>query len=252
MIGRGIRKEFSVTRSVSGFSQIRCLVFDAVGTLIHANPPVDAAYQSVGAQFGSKLTRQQISARFRAAFQNAEATDLDGRRQLTTSEDAERRRWRKIVAEVLDDVADADGVLEKLWAHFGSPDSWSCFNDVGPTLERLRDVGVEVAIASNFDARLNAVCDGHPALAGVDQRVISSEVGYRKPSGRFFDAVLQKTGRAANEVLFVGDDAINDVVGPRTAGMQELHLQRHLRTPDSIQQLTDVLKHLASPSSTDS
>ena len=228
-----------------GDSRIRCVVFDAVGTLIQAEPSVDAAYQQVGARYGSKLTREQISSRFKAAFQTSEATDLDDEQRLVTSERIERDRWKQIVATVLDDATDSDACLADLWDHFGSPAAWSCYDDVRHTFERLRSADIEIAIASNFDARLNAVCDGHPELAVIANRVISSEVGFRKPSDQFFEAVLNQTNCAACEILFVGDDVLNDVAGPRAAGMNAVHLRRHESATDSIRRLTDVVEFVA-------
>ena len=44
-------------------------------------------------------------------------------------------------------------------------------------------------MASNFDSRLHAVCEGHHVLHRISRRVVSSEIGHRKPGPQFFQAL---------------------------------------------------------------
>lgn len=226
-------------------SQIQCVVFDAVGTLIEATPSVADAYQMVGARYGSRLDRDEIKRRFGIAFQEVELkpTEIDDRH--ATNEQNERERWRQIVGRVLDDVTDLESCFNELWDHFSQPQSWLCFKDAR-VISQLRDSGLQVAIASNFDSRLNAVCDGLPELAAVKTRVISSTVGFQKPSPQFFEALLAIVGRQPHEVLFVGDDLENDVHGPRQVGIAAVHLDRRAETigprdSSSIQSLDELI-----------
>ena len=228
---------------------IRCVAFDAVGTLIHPEPSVSRTYCEIGRKFGSRQSPAEISQRFKRAYQHWEQSDgtvaksspgktvvrpaVGGRNaapaatQGQTSELQERDRWRHIVTEVLDDVTDPAACFEELFTHFGLPRAWRCFDDVASTLQELRQRGLDVVIASNYDARLHPVCDGLPELADVSCRVISAAVGYRKPSGRFFEALLSATNREPHEVLMVGDDLHNDITGAVAAGLPALWLRRN-------------------------
>jgi catechol 2,3-dioxygenase-like lactoylglutathione lyase family enzyme len=47
-----------------------------------------------------------------------------------------------------------------------------------------------LAAASNFDGRFDAICDGLPELRPIEVRTLSSQVGCRKPSVRFYQALL--------------------------------------------------------------
>ena len=49
--------------------------FDAVGTLIHPDPPAPVVYAAVGRHYGSNLDVETITAHFRAAFRRQEAID---------------------------------------------------------------------------------------------------------------------------------------------------------------------------------
>ncbi|MCC7423293.1 MAG: HAD-IA family hydrolase [Planctomycetaceae bacterium] len=209
---------------------IRWIAFDAVGTLIEPHPSVAVAYHAIGERYGSRLGVEDVRRRFRAAFSRSEDEDAVAMNGETlayaTSEVRERRRWERIVAEVLDDCAELEPCFRELWNHFADPASWRCFEDVAPSLARLATEGVRFAIASNFDSRLHAVCDGLPELAGIRTRVVSSEVGHRKPGAGFFKALQVRLGCAAEELLVVGDDWKNDVCGALEIGMQAVFLER--------------------------
>ena len=205
---------------------IQWVVFDAVGTLIFATPGVAAAYHEIGQRHGSQLSQTDVSERFRSAIRNSETLDLHGGGSDITSEEIEETRWRRIVSEVLPDVISPDVCFEDLFRHFGESSSWACFDDVEVTIGNLTSGGLQLAMASNFDARLHSVCDGLSEMASVSHRVVSSEVGFRKPSRSFYDALLSQIGASPDEVLMVGDDLANDVRGAEAAGIQAILIDR--------------------------
>ena len=49
----------------------------------------------------------------------------------------ERERWQRIVAAVLDDVADGEGCFRELWQHFGRPEAWRTIASFGDWVEQL-------------------------------------------------------------------------------------------------------------------
>ena len=197
---------------------IRGVVLDAVGTVIHPDPPAPVVYADIGRAFGSRRTQAEIVQRFRAAFHGEEAEDW--RKKLRTSEEREERRWRHIVNEVLDDVADKEGCFRILFDHFAQPAAWRCEDETGPFLSTLAARGYRVGIASNYDRRLRSVVAGMPALALVKHLIISAEVGWRKPAAEFFAALSGALKLPPGEILFVGDDRTNDYEGGRSFGMQ--------------------------------
>jgi putative hydrolase of the HAD superfamily len=197
---------------------VRVVAFDAVGTLIHPEPPATAVYAAVGARFGSRRTVAEIAERFRTAFRREE--DWDRQHGWRTSEAREHERWRRIVAAVLDDVADAAGCFRELFDHFARPDAWRCGPEVGPVLTALAGHGLHLVIASNYDQRLRTVAAGLPDLGSIERIVISSEVRWRKPAPEFFRALMDGLGCAPAEVLHVGDDPVNDYDGACAAGLR--------------------------------
>ncbi len=215
------------------------VALDAVGTLIDPDPPVAEAYAEAASRQGVVLDRAVIEARFHQSFRAAEVDEARG--PLATDEPTERRRWRRIVANVLPEVADLACAFEELWTHFGRPDAWRCFPDVGPTLQALRGRGVPIRIASNFDGRLRVVVQGLPELAWLSEAlVISSEVGYRKPHPEFYRAVCASLALPPERILSVGDDEENDVLGAERAGLRGLLIDRRGRRAEAISSLSSL------------
>jgi putative hydrolase of the HAD superfamily len=205
---------------------VRWIVFDAVGTLLAPSPSVAEAYHQVGASLGSQLPVAEVGRRFREFFPRSETECFPPERLGLTSEPEERDRWRWIVERVLDDVTDQEACFQRLWDHFAAPASWTLFDDVPAVIERLRQQGYRLAIASNFDARLHALCDACPTLQSVTLRLVSSEVGYRKPAAEFYAAVTAACGTSPESILMVGDDWEADVVAARNAGLHAVWLNR--------------------------
>ncbi|HUG92641.1 MAG TPA: HAD-IA family hydrolase [Planctomycetaceae bacterium] len=240
---------------------LRWIAFDAGGTLISPDPPAPAVYAATARRFGSRLSAGEIAARFDEAFRAAELAELEDLTSadwsrpdvLTTSEDRERERWRQIVAHVIDDVEEPVECFHELFAHFARPESWRCYDDVGETLRTLSSRGCRLAVISNYDDRLNAICDGLPEFRPIELRVISSHVGCRKPSARFYAALASAAGSRPDELLVVGDDLVNDVEGARAAGLHALLLDRSAgpvrKTAGVISSLRELLDYFPPPPS---
>jgi putative hydrolase of the HAD superfamily len=217
-------------------STVRAVFFDAVGTLIHPEPSAAEVYARVGQIFGSRLAQPDIASRFAVAFRRQE--EIDRERGWRTNEERELVRWRSIVAEVLDDVSDAEACFRALFDHFAWPDAWRCEEDVGSMLDVLAERGYLLGVASNFDARLHSVVAGLPELQPLRYRVISSEVGWRKPAPQFFRRLSEVSGLQQEQLLHVGDDRENDYEGARAAGLHAL-----LFEPRQPRRLGDLVGH---------
>jgi putative hydrolase of the HAD superfamily len=223
------------------------VVFDAVGTLIEPSPSAAQAYADAAARQGHPLAVPMVRERFNQAFVRREAAP-------ETSEARESELWRQIVADTLPEIPEPDRAFHELWLHFGNPKSWRVFPDVPQTLETLKTKGFRLAVASNFDARLRNVLAGHAALKPVSQFiVICSEVGWRKPHARFYQAIEQAVGMSGRHILQVGDSPRDDFFGPTACGFQALLLDRKRSGPQAdltirdLRQLPELLvgPHLA-------
>jgi len=228
---------------------VRAVVFDAVGTLIFPVPPAPVVYAKVGASYGSKLDANSIRPRFEIAFRAED--EIDRRQDWRTSEERERERWRHIVARVLNDVGDPEACFQALFDHFSKPEAWRCDPLTRTVLSALAESRIMVGLASNYDSRLRSVLAGKPNLAPLQTVCISSEIGWRKPSPEFFEAVSHSAEMPPENILFVGDDFENDMDGALKAGMRGVWLEPEdsRRVPKGelahrvqrIRRLTDLL-----------
>lgn len=86
-----------------------------------------------------------------------------------------------------------------------------------------------------------------------DEIVISGEVGARKPDTKIFDIMTQRLGIPASELLYVGDNPINDVDAARRAGYIPVwvrtypwHCPEIEKCPLQIDNVSQIFKLLAS------
>ena len=220
--------------------QPRAVMFDAVGTIMFADPPVVDVYHAAAEQHGVSVSPAIIRERIASALVKHFAE------RTTSSEAIEASRWRTIVADVFErDGKAVAGIFDHLWQHFAQPSAWRLFDDVPDCFSALIDAGYRIGIASNFDARLRQVCAGHPALANVEI-FCSSEVGFAKPDPRFFRAIEQRLNLTPPKLALVGDDVIADHQGATAAGWRSIFIDRNGQHGDAIASLAELPKLLAS------
>ena len=217
---------------------------------MYPSPSVGDVYRtSIAAHCGVQIDAELVRHTVGEALKQRSSTD-----DLTTNEDAEREFWANLIRTLCPSPAGFQECFEELLEHFATASNWRCFPDVAGLIPALHSHGVQVAIASNFDRRLNRVCDGLAELAEVDCRIVSSLVGYRKPARQFFDAVVAATGIPAANILMVGDDPVNDIQGALSSGLQAALIDRSQtsfwQSPDNsyvlndLKQLPDLIANL--------
>ena len=221
---------------------IRAVAFDAVGTVILPTPSAATVYARLAAEHGIAVEIGTVSQRLWERYRMEE--EIDRAAGWITGEERERDRWRNIVDAALSGATPA--LFEELFDHYSQPEAWTVMDGVAEALQSLARRGVALALASNYDRRLETVVAGKAGLAPLRRRlVISSIVGVRKPGLGFFrDGVLPALGCEAGEILFVGDDLDNDYHGARVAGMRAVLFDpqnRHPSVPDRISDLTELL-----------
>lgn len=234
----------AATKPMTPLADVRVILFDAVGTLIFPHPAVSEVYARIGQRFGSQRSPGEIKTRFATALTKVRFASEP------VNEAIEYQRWQAIVAEVLDDAHDPDGqMFNGLWRHFSQPEHWALFDDVAPAWNSLANSQRILGIASNFDARLRAVCAGWPPLNKCESLFISSEIGFAKPDKRYFEKVTHHLGVEPASILLIGDDVEADYEGALAAGWNAILLDRSGRRQGSfvIPDLHALTLRLASP-----
>jgi putative hydrolase of the HAD superfamily len=126
------------------------------------------------------------------------------------------------------------------------------------TLAAIRSAGLRLGVISNTFVP-GFVHDRHLEMEGLLEflpvRIYSSEVGYRKPDKRIFQAALAQLDVTPSEVLFVGDLVKTDIVGARRMGMKTAlkqpfaNLRPHRIADHVVRRIADLALLLPSLSS---
>ena len=126
---------------------------------------------------------------------------------------AMRKRWIAQIFEVFEyHELSPDEAFRFFWEHRNAV---QLFDEVVPAIERLRT-----------EYRLGVITNGNACVEqiGIDhwfEFVVSSEVaGHAKPAPEIFHSALDHTGVAPSQIVHVGDDPINDVLGAAAIGMR--------------------------------
>jgi len=224
---------------------IKAIFFDAMGTLFYLTQTVGDHYAVVGKQVGLDLDPQKLDRAFYAAWKKMPARPaMNGPRP-----DDDKDWWRDLVNIVLADAApglnelDRDNFFEIVYEHFAQAGVWELYPEVVSVLEKLHP-RFQLAIVSNFDARLRGILAGHEVLARCPHVFISTELGHSKPSPAFYRKIEQRLGARPEEILIVGDDLENDVYAPRRAGWQAVALSRRGEHRDQERDAIAGLKEL--------
>ncbi|MBJ7608651.1 MAG: HAD family hydrolase [Candidatus Dormibacteraeota bacterium] len=137
----------------------------------------------------------------------------------------ERAAFADIGLDLEEELRDrCSRIAQEAWFH-----GIHLYPEVVQVLRSLRDGELRLGLCSNSAYRPASMREQlhHVGLdALVDAAVFSGELGWRKPSPRIFRAALEAVGEAADDTVFVGDRAREDVAGAHRAGMRAVLVQR--------------------------
>lgn len=101
-----------------------------------------------------------------------------------------------------------------------------CFDYVNPDvyglLDRLKAMGLRLAIISNCSSEEVKVIRQSKIYEYFDQVILSYEVKMQKPDVRIYQEGSELLGVAADECIFVGDGGSNELEGAKSAGMKAI------------------------------
>ena len=168
-----------------------------------------------------------------------------------TLRDLERRWWRAVVWETVQDVAtvvDFDGFFAALYDHYSKSRAWDLEPGGREALEELRKLRVPVAIVSNFDSRLPGLLGSLGISHLLSTVVFSSGVGLAKPDPGIFREALARLSLRPEGCCHVGDDPQADVQGAERAGIRPVLYDpagRHRGLKiERVQHLSEVVERL--------
>jgi HAD superfamily hydrolase (TIGR01549 family) len=104
----------------------------------------------------------------------------------------------------------------------------SLYDDVLPTLNRLREVGLKMVIVSNWDTPLYNTVEALGIERYFDAIVASHDrrVCCAKPNPEIFFHALKPVGALPGEAVHIGDSYESDIIGAQAAGIRAILLDR--------------------------
>jgi HAD superfamily hydrolase (TIGR01549 family) len=162
-------------------------------------------------------------------------TVLHRRRQIAEREPDKAHDMTWLRQAALRELAREEGAPESLaeaaFEHFiAGRHEVDIFEDVAPALEML-GTHYRLATFSNGNADIHRI-----GLGSHFQLSLNAErVGHAKPKAEAFHAVAKAMQISPAEMLYVGDDPINDIDGPRRAGCHAAWVnRRQLSWPSTL------------------
>lgn len=211
----------------------RAVFFDAGETLVHPHPSfpelLTLTLREEGLEVDPALIREKlyvVSDRFARSAREGEL--------WSTSPERSREFWGSVYRELLAEMGlgFGDGLARRLYATFTDLSNYRVFSDVEPTLERLQSAGLTLGVISNFEEWLERLLESLGVTRFFDVRIISGVEGMEKPDPRIFHLALDRTGVAARDSVYVGDNPMFDVEPAAAVGMFAILLDRRGRFPD--------------------
>ena len=208
---------------------VKAVLLDALGTLVELQPPAPRLQRLLG-QAGFEVSEERAGAGFAAEIAYYLDHHLEGsdRERLERLRDRCAEEMRRALAlPGLDHATARRAMLEAL--------EFRAYPDVLPALGELRERGITLVVASNWDCSLPDWLGPAGITALVDGVVTSAEVGAPKPHPRVFERALALAAVGPSEAVHVGDKVDNDVEGAAAAGVRAVLVQRDGQAPAGVE-----------------
>jgi putative hydrolase of the HAD superfamily len=204
--------------------QPRCLLLDAMGTLLTFEPPAPhlrAALRAAtgGADVGEEAARRAMRAEIRHYRAHLhEGGDAAGLAALRRSIAEAMRAALPEPAASLPGGELTAALLEAL--------RFRAYPEVPRTLRELRRRGIALVVVSNWDVSLHERLAETGLAPLVDGAIASAELGAAKPDPVIFARALEIAGSAPADAWHAGDSPEADVEGALAAGVTPVLVAR--------------------------
>ena len=221
-----------MTRSGHG---VRAVLLDMLGTLVELRDPVPRLRADLRERTGVDVGEEAAARGFGAEIAYYLEHHMEGR-DRESLEDL-RDRCAAIMHEALgvEGLGRVDVRAAMLASLVFAP-----FPDVKPALAALRQLGLRLVIASNWDWSLPQWVQATGLDRLVDGTASSAVVGAPKPAPDVFREALRLAGVRAEDAVHVGDSLEGDVHGARAAGVRAVLIRRDGEPPRDVESIRSL------------
>ena len=199
---------------------IQAVLLDALGTLVHFEPPAPHLRAALSERHGIEVSQEAAEAAVRAEIAYYRAHLQEGRDPDSLAD--LRRRAAEAMRPALRVDAPTGVLTDALLAAL----RFRAYPDVVPALHALRARGLRIVVVSNWDHSLHERLAETGLAPLVDGAVASAEVGAAKPERAIFVRALELAGVPAGAALHAGDSPEADAAGALEAGLRAVLVAR--------------------------
>jgi HAD superfamily hydrolase (TIGR01549 family) len=132
-------------------------------------------------------------------------------------------------------------VARRMWELFKRNYFDSLFPDSLPILECLKKRGVPMGVVSNYGTHLLDLLPKLNIFDYFDFIIVSAIVGVTKPHPRIFEMAIEEAGAPPSQLLYVGDNPVDDVEGASRVGINAVLINRPGRQPNTAPRMIESL-----------
>ena len=214
---------------------IRAVLLDMLGTLVELRDPVPRLRAELERRTAVDVGDEAAARGFGAEIAYYLEHHMEGRDHESLEDLRDRCAAR------MDEAMGVDGLArEDVRAAMMASLEFAPFPDVQPALAALKERGLRLVIASNWDWSLPQWVERVGLGRYVDGTASSAVAGAAKPAPDVFRAALRLAGTAPEEAVHVGDSLEGDVEGARAAGLRPVLLQRRGDPPAGVESVRSL------------
>ena len=212
------------------FAGVRAVTFDLFDTLARFWPPREQIQAQALRAFGIEVTHEGIDRGYALADAYMARENASGVPVRMRSPEATAAFFAEYERLVLHG-AGAEVSRELAWRVWQQVRTirydLALFDDVLPSLRRLKAMGLALGIISNINRTGRDLLHSLGLEGVIDSAVTSREAGAEKPHAPIFRAALQRLGATPAETVHVGDQYASDIAGALGAGMRAVLIDRY-------------------------
>ncbi|XP_004638602.1 haloacid dehalogenase-like hydrolase domain-containing protein 3 [Octodon degus] len=200
---------------------LRLLTWDVKDTLLRLRRPVGEEYAAKAQAHGLEVEATALGQAFGQVYkaQNHRFPTYGLSRGLTS-----HQWWQDVVLQTfhlagVQDTQAVAAIADELYRDFSSPCTWQVLEGAESTLRSCRKRGLQLAVISNFDRRLENILVGLGLREHFDFVLTSEAAGWPKPDPRIFLKALKLAHAEPATAAHIGDNYRCDYQGARAVGM---------------------------------
>jgi putative hydrolase of the HAD superfamily len=209
------------------------VLFDVGGTLVGPRESFGSTYARTLAAFGLEASPAAYERAIQQTLRRISQEIPPGSDRYRHYPGGEQEYWLRFSRDTIEratgrrlDDDEALAFLKRLRGAFEHRDAWHLYEDVPPTLARLHEMGVRMAVVSNWDSKLPGVLELLDLARWFDHVAVSHLERVEKPDPELFHVALRALGVPPDRALHVGDRPELDAAGAKAAGIDVILVDR--------------------------